>query len=553
MDVFRVGDQQARIKSKGFSRRGFVAAVAALGAVRPMRLLGSEGGSDSGEVRLGVISDTHVTGPKSAEELGKALAFLRDRRVDAVLHCGDITDFGYRDELRAFADVWRRTMPANVQLVVALGNRDLSDTNKLSPERRQADRDRLICADPSGALKDVLGVIGGAGIRGTTVKGVGVVAADWKHEGGLEDFLMAHPELRPTGRPFVCIQHPHPAGTVFGWGARGAKDVTTCILKLFPRAWSFSGHSHEPFTHGGSLWRGEFTAAAAGSYFLGSGFGGYGREVSVLTVGKRQVRLDRFDLRSGAASSSSWEEESQTFVPDGVGVFVQWNVGHFCRGRGSEPTLTSAEAVAVAADWRRVLAETGAELVGVCEYSAAVDAVGTSARQTVFGGFASFEAGSQRDYQCNALAGKGTFRNVRSGEYARRVQKTYWQAAETTFAGVETTVVETHLDFADAEIRRTQVEELIRLFGNCPRVIISGDFNVAEPYEFAAFARAGFRLANAGGFGEFPTHRRRKVDLTPVIDNVMVRGFDILDVSVVDEPLRFSDHRALRCALRPLR
>lgn len=504
------------------------------------------------EVRLGVISDTHVTGAESAAELGRALAFLRDRHVDAVLHCGDITDFGYLDELKAFADVWRRTMPAEVRLVVTLGNRDLSDTNKLSAERRKADCQRLICADPSRALGEILGIAGGVGIRATTVRGIGIVAADWKHEGELEDFLLAHPEVRPTGRPFVCLQHPHPAGTVFGWGARDARDVTTCILKMFPAAWSFSGHSHEPFAHAGSLWRGEFTAAAAGSYFLGSGYGGHGREVSVLNVGERRVRFDRFDLRTGASSSSIWEAGPRRSVPSDGGVFVQWNVGHFCRGRGSGPALSPDEAAELASAWRRALAQTGAELVGVCEYSPSVDrAGGTPARESVFGDFAGFAAGSQRDYQCNALAGRCQLRNARSGDYARQVQKTYWQAAETEFAGVATTVVETHLDFADAEVRRAQIEELIRLFGSCRHVIVSGDFNVAETCEYAAFERAGFRLANAGRYGELPTHRRRKVGLTPSIDNVMVRGFDILDVSLADEPLALGDHRALRCVLRP--
>ena len=54
-------------------------------------------------VRLGVISDTHVTGPESVERLAAAFRFLRDRGVDAVLHCGDVTDWGTLEQLDVFA------------------------------------------------------------------------------------------------------------------------------------------------------------------------------------------------------------------------------------------------------------------------------------------------------------------------------------------------------------------------------------------------------------------------------------------------------------------
>ena len=57
-----------------------------------------------GAVRFGIISDTHVTGPESVKELAGAFAFLRDKGVDAVIHCGDMTDFGYLHQLEAFAE-----------------------------------------------------------------------------------------------------------------------------------------------------------------------------------------------------------------------------------------------------------------------------------------------------------------------------------------------------------------------------------------------------------------------------------------------------------------
>ena len=79
---------------------------------------------------------------------------------------------------------------------------------------------------------------------------------------------------------------------------------------------------------------------------------------------------------------------------------------------------------------------------------------------------------------------------------------------------------------------------------------MSGDFNVDDASEFRPFFLAGFAQANCGGHGTFPTHRRRRVAITPAIDNVLVKGFDILSVRTEDDPMILSDHRMLVCRLR---
>ena len=78
----------------GISRRSFLASAGALamGGGAMSAALGDDGRELA---RIGIISDTHVTGPESAERLAEALAFFAGRRVDAVMHCGDVTDLGY--------------------------------------------------------------------------------------------------------------------------------------------------------------------------------------------------------------------------------------------------------------------------------------------------------------------------------------------------------------------------------------------------------------------------------------------------------------------------
>ena len=134
-------------------------------------------------------------------------------------------------------------------------------------------------------------------------------------------------------------------------------------------------------------------------------------------------------------------------------------------------------------------------------------------------------------------------------DFAMRRQKHYRIACEAELGGVRAVVVETHLDLSAAE-RRSQIEELVAEFGGCGRVIVSGDFNVEDGGEFAPFRKAGFALANFGRFGRLNTHRRRRISATPAIDNVLVKGFDILEADTADDALLLSDHRLLVCRLR---
>ena len=63
------------------SRRGFLAAVLASGAVGGCRSLGIFGPVPN--ITFGVISDIHITTPESTATFRRALAYFRDRCVDA--------------------------------------------------------------------------------------------------------------------------------------------------------------------------------------------------------------------------------------------------------------------------------------------------------------------------------------------------------------------------------------------------------------------------------------------------------------------------------------
>ena len=501
-------------------------------------------------VRFGIISDTHVAGSESTGELARAFAFLGDKGVDAVLHCGDMTDFGYLHQLEAFAEAWRRAMPPEIPLIPVLGNRDMSDTKRFSEERRAAECQKLILSDPVKHVRRILGIDLDGGLRAVSVRGVNVVAADWRHEDGLEKFMSARPELCDPARPLVHIQHPHPGGI---FGREPSKDAATCWLNMFPRAVSVSGHSHIPFSHPRSYHAGEFTFVAAGSHYLAGGSQQKGiREVSVMTLDGDAVHLDRYRLHDGTEDSLDRafgrrrprvrQGDAESFV------FATWNIGAFaysCGGIAAAAKAEHAEAV------RRQISAMDADMVGLAEFRPEFRMGGETARDVFGGAYGNAAVGPLLGGNCNALFTRSfPVSGMRCHEYARRIQQRYFMACEADIRGVKTTVVQTHLDL-DEKSRRHQIACLAEEFGAMRNVIVAGDFNIFHEDEFAPLEKAGFAMANAAGFGRFRTHRRRDTSYTTAIDNVFAKGFDILDAWTDDDSMLLSDHRILLCRLRP--
>jgi len=235
---------------------------------------------------------------------------------------------------------------------------------------------------------------------------------------------------------------------------------------------------------------------------------------------------------------------------------VQWNIGHFSGGDGYLTKISADEAEAKLREYRGFLNELNADILGLNEYSCHFSRLGHNTRHDLFGDWRNFVSGPEIGYQCNALAVRDfACGDARIHQYRTFRQRTYYVAEEVDVDGLPVTVVQTHLDTSDrqsadpAAARRSQVEELVADFADCPRVIVSGDFNVDNRTEYEPFVRAGFTMVNAAGL---PTHPGRRPPLTAAIDNVFVRGFDVSEVCTLDKDCRYSDHRPLACRLTPV-
>ena len=86
------------------SRRSFLASASLLTAAGGCRALGLAGAAP--QLRFGVISDIHITTPESTATFEQALIYFRDRGADAVVVCGDLTDWGLVSSARLVADTW---------------------------------------------------------------------------------------------------------------------------------------------------------------------------------------------------------------------------------------------------------------------------------------------------------------------------------------------------------------------------------------------------------------------------------------------------------------
>ena len=227
---------------------------------------------------FGVISDIHVTTPESTAEFRRALAYFRDRGVDAVLVAGDLADWGLKSGLKAVADAWFDVFPDNrapdgrtVEKLFVTGNHDFDgwwygdmtlDMHVQGYCEDEACARLGMKACWEEAFREPY-----ADIRSRTVKGFTFVSSEW-HVDGKEDgdeavakWLGEHAAELKGEKPFFYFRHSPLANTVSS--SRTAKGaVLTDAFRQFPNAVTFNGHTHWTLNDERSIWQEEFTAVS---------------------------------------------------------------------------------------------------------------------------------------------------------------------------------------------------------------------------------------------------------------------------------------------------
>ena len=268
-------------------RRGFLGAAGAFTTVagraaredaRPpvqARDIGEE------KMRFGVLSDIHITTTKQQPYFEKALRKLDAWKVDGVLACGDLADYGLEQQLQLVADSWFKVFPGGkssdgrkVENLMHYGDHDTAQAywdlpiaRKAWPSAEERKRGIMFEGDRKAAWERCFKEPW-APIQLKTVKGYDFVLSHFTRGGpdnkyghfmpGLKEFFSAH--RFDSSKPFFCSQHRVPRGTVLGPSAADLDDGKSgAIYSRYPNLIAFCGHCHISCSSEKNIWQGAFT------------------------------------------------------------------------------------------------------------------------------------------------------------------------------------------------------------------------------------------------------------------------------------------------------
>ena len=264
-------------------RRGFLGLSTAFAAagIGARELRESKFSLGAEKMRFGALADVHITGPEQGPYFERALRKFDEWKVDAVLACGDLADYGLEQQLQMVADTWFKVFPdgkgSDGRKVVNLmhyGDHDMSTwyVDKPEAKRQWPDADlrkaSLIFSGDRKVIWERCFREKWEQIALKEVKGYPFILYHFTRgeEGnehgngvpGLEEFLKAH--HFDSSKPVFFSQHRVPRGTACGPLINGQDDgTTTRLFSAMPNMVAFCGHVHMTGNNELSLWQGAFT------------------------------------------------------------------------------------------------------------------------------------------------------------------------------------------------------------------------------------------------------------------------------------------------------
>lgn len=258
-------------------------------------------------------------------------------------------------------------------------------------------------------------------------------------------------------------------------------------------------------------------------------------------------RIVSFIVFSLLYSCNSYVESYECLIPrDRTKVRIaQWNIGHFDFGDTQNSRIGPINYSRELQKYKDVLDIINADVLAVCEYSELFGESETGkqySREVLFYSYPFKYEGHQNYYACNALFSRVYLQNVQSNSFSSLKTNYYYLSAEMPVGERIISIVSTHLAFnkSDDEYALVQIKELLSKYEDQEYVIMMGDWNLKDVDIFNLFIDAGYQLANHGVFGDFATVTDKKNARNRVLDNIMIKGMSITDVSVISKEL--SDH-----------
>ena len=327
-------------------RRSFLKVTGAIAALGAPNLFAKE--RVRPDLTLGVISDTHIGTRDSAVTLERTLKFFRDRKVDAVMICGDLSDWGLLSGLKYIAETWEKVFPRSkgaggktVHKLFCTGNHDYegwwygdmtAEMHALGYDEDEA----LVKLGMKKCWEDVFQEEF-APVRKRTVNGFDFISAEWygyDKEPGYDqtaDWFAAHGGEIDPAKPFFFFLHQPPAKTTASSCNGKLAQMVTDTLSAYPNAVAFSGHSHWTLNDERSIWQGAFTAVSVPSLSCTGVMDGYenGADMRngkttrampmiparfrmeepqglVVTLYRDRMKMERFDFKKFVHTAPTW-------------------------------------------------------------------------------------------------------------------------------------------------------------------------------------------------------------------------------------------------------
>ena len=226
-------------------------------------------------LKVGIVSDTHIQNEASARHFEKALRYFRDCGVDAVMHVGDISDWGLVSAWRYAAEAWERVFPGGlapdgrkVEKLFTTGNHDFEGVKYWDQKEEMlangySEAELLVENGIESQWERFFGEKFEPVVR-KRVKGYDFITTHWNHRGDIVEWMSAHGGELDKEKPFFFFQHVNPDNTVAA-GCSGDRGVARKAFDGVPNAVVIGGHTHLSLTDGHQIWQGGFTAVGAAS------------------------------------------------------------------------------------------------------------------------------------------------------------------------------------------------------------------------------------------------------------------------------------------------
>ncbi len=218
-------------------------------------------------LRFAVCSDVHLDGEEdqqNAKEFRELFAQCYEysenhesyNSLDAVIVCGDMTEWGREKEYEMFRRIIDEECLDSTEMLVCMGNHEFIEERETEGVDAFVNYKKYVSEQP-----DTHTVINGYHF-------IGLSYSD-KDENFGDKTKWLDAEIKKavadTGdKPVFVFQHPHPTLTVYGsinWSDISIKTV----LAKYPQVVDFSGHSHYNAADPRSIWQGAFTAIGTGA------------------------------------------------------------------------------------------------------------------------------------------------------------------------------------------------------------------------------------------------------------------------------------------------